>query len=89
MDIFKFIFHIFQSCRINPLRTKCNPFYLKTQSVPRSKHHLGCKNQSLNAVRAKFAVCSEVHTKRIKYTAGRMWNFGMINEAVRTGTAGL
>ena len=39
--------------------------------------------------RAKFAVCSEVHTERIKYNVGRMWNFGMINEAVRTVTARL
>jgi len=38
---------------------------------------------------AKFAVCSEVHTERIKYTVGRIWNFGMINEAVRTVIAGL
>ena len=39
--------------------------------------------------RAKFAVCSEVHAEHIKYSVGRMWNFGMINEAVRTVNAGL
>jgi len=33
----------------NTLRTKRNSFYLKTQSVPRSKHHFAYKNQSLNA----------------------------------------
>ena len=36
---------------INPLKTKGRRLYLKTQSVPRSKHiHLGYKNQSVYAV---------------------------------------
>ena len=35
----------------NPLQTKRRLLYLKTQSVPRTKHfHLGYKNQSVYAV---------------------------------------
>jgi hypothetical protein len=36
---------------INPLKTKRRLLYLKTQTVPHSKHfHLGYKNQSVYAV---------------------------------------
>ena len=39
---------------LKPLRTKHNPSYLKTQFVPRSKHHLDYKHQSLNYVWGKM-----------------------------------
>ena len=40
-----------QNNTINPLNTKGRLLYLKTQSIPRSKHfHLGYKNQSVYTV---------------------------------------
>ena len=53
---------------INPLQTKRRPLYLKTQSVPRSKHfHLGCKNQSVYAVSGTKRCLSSDKYKTHKY----------------------
>jgi hypothetical protein len=51
---------------VNPLSTKRNLFYLKTQVVPRSKHSISViKTHHVTLYRAKVAVSSEIHTKRI------------------------
>jgi len=34
----------------NRLKTKNRPLYLKTQFVPRNKHYLGYKNQSVYVI---------------------------------------
>jgi hypothetical protein len=51
--------------RIDPLKTKRRPLYLKTQYIPRSKHFISIiKTNQLMLYVAKVAVCSEISTKR-------------------------
>jgi hypothetical protein len=51
---------------INPLKAKCNLFYIRTQSVPRSKHSVSAiKTSQLMLYREIIAVCSEIHMKHI------------------------
>jgi len=51
----------------NPLKTKCRMLYLKTQSVPRSKH-FSSRLQNTDQFMlygAEIAVYSEINTKHI------------------------
>jgi hypothetical protein len=62
-----FIF-IQQISVLNILKTKRNQFYIRNQSVPRSKHFplkLLKKTNQLIMYKAKVAVCSEIRTKYI------------------------
>jgi len=52
--------------QINPLNTKRRPLYLKTQSVPRSKHFISViKTNQFMLYGAQVSVGSEIHTKQI------------------------
>ena len=56
---------------INPSRTKRNEFYIKIQSVPRSKHSVSViQTSQLMLYREIIAVCSESHTKHINAVCG-------------------
>jgi hypothetical protein len=50
---------------INHLKTKCRPLYLKAQFVPRCKHFSSRLQKPIFITfrKAKFAACSEIHTK--------------------------
>jgi hypothetical protein len=51
---------------VNPLKTNRRPLYLKTQSVPRSKHFITViKTNQFMLYGAEFAVCSQINTKHI------------------------
>jgi hypothetical protein len=66
---------------INPLRTKRIPFYLKTQSVPRSKTLAVpvIKTSQLMLYREIIAVCSEIRTKHINTLCGQNVEFVNVN----------
>jgi hypothetical protein len=53
--------------QINPLKTGCTLFYIRTQCVPRSKHSPPqlYKTNLYMFCKAKVAVCSEIRTKHI------------------------
>ena len=51
--------------QFNLLNTKRRPLYLKTKSVPRSKHFPPViKTKQLMLSKAKGGVCSDIRTKR-------------------------
>ena len=52
--------------KFNPLQTKRRQLYLKTQSVPRSKHLISViKTNQFMLHGAHVAVCSQINTKQI------------------------
>ena len=53
--------------------------YIKTQSVPRSEHHLGYKKKTSQLImyREIVTVCSEIHTKHTNTLCGQ--NVGFVN----------
>ena len=54
---------------INTLCGQNVELYIKTQSVPRSKHCISViQTNQLMQYREIIAVCSEIHTKTHKYT---------------------
>jgi len=72
---------------VNHLSMKSNPFYLKTQSVPRCKH---CKNQLVNVVKGKLrCFLSETHTKHVNTLWAECRIFVTLKLMVHTLTARL
>jgi hypothetical protein len=54
------------------VNVKPSGLYLKTQSVPRSKHSVSViKTSQLMLYREIIAVCSEIHTKHINTLCGQ------------------
>jgi hypothetical protein len=62
-----FTVHKTMMTRLNPLNTKGNLFYIRTQCVPRCKHSplRLYKTSLLMFYKAKVVVCSEIRTKHI------------------------
>jgi len=62
---------------VNPLRMKCNLFYLKIQVLPRSKHSLPLlrKTNHLMLYRTKVVVFSEIHREHINANYGHNVEF--------------
>jgi hypothetical protein len=65
---------------LNSLKTKRRLLYLKTQSVPRSKHFY--KNQSFYGVRGTSRCWSSDKYKTHNYSAGRAYSCWMLNPLV-------
>ena len=56
----------------NYLKTKRRVFYLKTQSVPRSKHFVSVIKTNQSMLYSEIiAVCSQIHTKHINTLCGQ------------------
>ena len=57
--------------------------YIKTQSVPRSKHSVSViKTNQLRLYREIIAVCSQIHTKHINTLCGQNAEFQVFKQAV-------
>ena len=57
---------------INTLCGQNVELYIKTQSVPRSKHYVSViKTSQLMLYREIIAVCSEIHTKHVNTLCGQ------------------
>jgi len=61
---------------------------MKFQSVPRSKHYIVCKNQSMLYVEI-VAVCSEIHTKHTNILCGQHVELLSVKLVVHIVTSGL
>jgi hypothetical protein len=64
---------------INHLKTKRRMLYLKTQSVPRSNHYRGFKNQSVYAVSGTSRCLFSDKYKTNKYSVGIAYSCWMLN----------
>jgi hypothetical protein len=75
---------------INHLKTNLNLNYIKTQSVPRSKHSISViKTSQLMLYREIIAVCSQIHTKHINKLRGQNVELLNVKLAVHIVTTGL
>jgi len=64
--------------------------YIKTQSVPRSKHSVSViKTSQLMLYREIIAVCSQIHTKHINTLCGQNADLLNVKLAVYVVTTGL
>jgi hypothetical protein len=72
---------------INTLCGQNVELYLKTQSIPRSKHSVSViKTNQLMLYREIIAACSEIHTKHINTLCGQNVEFFTLNLAVHKVT---
>ena len=75
---------------VNTLCGQNVELYIKTQSVPRSKHSVSViQTSQLMLYREIIAVCSQIHTKHVNTLCGQNVEFSTLNLAAPKVTTGL